>query len=151
MAHEHGKHTCYCPGCNYEIDVDAYTKCNTLTCPQCGERMRAKETGELRNTTASIIAAKEVLMPTSVKTLTSLPCSVCNFPILIPEDIQEGQQIKCPSCGAIHIAQNGITIPKTVFWSMITFAAGVLLGPAIWATTKGGSEWLAKKARERLA
>lgn len=48
MAHEHGPHTCYCPSCNYELQADEYVKCNTLACPNCGTRMRAKETGEFR-------------------------------------------------------------------------------------------------------
>lgn len=48
MAHEHGLHKCICPTCNYEVEVEAYTRCNTLSCSQCGTRMRAVETGELR-------------------------------------------------------------------------------------------------------
>jgi hypothetical protein len=48
MAHEHGPHECYCPLCNYEIEVEAYQKCNQLSCPLDGTRMRAVETGELR-------------------------------------------------------------------------------------------------------
>jgi transcription initiation factor IIE alpha subunit len=48
-SHEHGDHTCYCPSCGYEETVGENVKCNTLTCPQCGDRMRAKETGEYRS------------------------------------------------------------------------------------------------------
>jgi hypothetical protein len=48
MAHEHGPHSCYCPSCNYQTEVPEYVRCNTLTCPNCGARMRAVETGELR-------------------------------------------------------------------------------------------------------
>jgi hypothetical protein len=48
MAHEHGQHSCYCPACNYQTEVSEYIRCNTLTCPNCGARMRAVETGELR-------------------------------------------------------------------------------------------------------
>jgi hypothetical protein len=51
MAHEHGPHTCYCPNCNFEKEVDAYTRCNTVACPVCGTRMRAKDTGEYRVST----------------------------------------------------------------------------------------------------
>jgi len=47
-VHEHGSHICYCPSCNYEETVEEYQKCNQLYCPQCGDRMRAKETGEYR-------------------------------------------------------------------------------------------------------
>lgn len=46
----HGSHECYCPSCNYRQMVDAYSKCNTLTCPDCGDRLRATETGEYRRT-----------------------------------------------------------------------------------------------------
>jgi len=49
MAHEHGPHTCYCPTCGYEVTADTDLRCNTLTCPACGSRMRAKETGEFRD------------------------------------------------------------------------------------------------------
>jgi hypothetical protein len=48
MPHEHGPHTCYCPTCGFEEEVDAYTRCSSKSCPVCGSRMRAKETGEYR-------------------------------------------------------------------------------------------------------
>lgn len=49
MVHLHGEHICYCPSCGYEVTVDEYVKCNTLICCICGDRMRAKETGEFRS------------------------------------------------------------------------------------------------------
>jgi len=87
-------------------------------------------------------------MPTQVIT-DSIPCAVCHYPIQAPT--YEGQQIKCPYCGSINeaIAQ-GITIPTPVFVGLLSFGLGVLLGPALLATTKGGSEWLAKQARVHL-
>ena len=96
---------------------------------------------------------KEGIMPLSpsTETLNSLPCPVCKFPILIKEDTYEGQQIKCPSCGSINEAIAQVTIPTPVFVGIVFFGLGVLLGPSVWATTQGGSEWLARKARERLA
>lgn len=48
MAHEHGNHQCYCPSCSYIIELAENDKCNTHTCPVCGDRMRAFETGEYR-------------------------------------------------------------------------------------------------------
>jgi len=146
MAHEHGPHKCYCPNCNYEVEVDAYVKCNTLTCPQCGARMRAKETGEFRESVVTKVASS---ISTEIITK-SVPCAVCSYPI--PEPSYVGQQVKCLYCGSINeaITEDGVTIPTSVFVGLICFGAGVLLGPSFWATTKGGSEWLAKKATERL-
>ena len=54
MAHEHGAHECYCPQCGYTQTVDAYVKCNTIPCPNCGQQMRAVETGERRGVTGGI-------------------------------------------------------------------------------------------------
>jgi len=48
MSHEHGPHECYCPSCGYEEMVMENERCNTMTCPRCGDRMRATETGEYR-------------------------------------------------------------------------------------------------------
>jgi HK97 family phage prohead protease len=47
-AHPHGDHVCYCPECGAEITVGEDVKCNTQKCPECGVRMRAKDTGERR-------------------------------------------------------------------------------------------------------
>ena len=138
MAHEHGNHVCYCPICNYETEVGEYIKCNTLTCPSCGTRMRAKETGEYRlsgNKTVSVAQS-------------NVPCAVCSYPITLS---YVGEQVKCAYCGTINEAIAQVTIPTPVFASIISFAVGVLLGPALIASTKSGSEWLAKKARERLS
>jgi hypothetical protein len=144
MAHEHGPHICYCPNCSKEVEVAAWVPCNTQTCPLCGTRMRAKETGEYR------ISNVPATISTMVKTA-NIPCPVCGYPI--PAPLYVGEEVKCAWCNSISTAieQEGVTIPKTVFWSLLTFGLGVLLGPAIWATTQGGSEWLARKARERLA
>lgn len=93
----------------------------------------------------SVITTKE---PSA--TLNSIPCPVCKYPIQEPTRV--GQQVKCLYCGTISeaILQEGITIPTPVFVGIACFAAGVLLGPSVWATTKGGSEWLARKASERI-
>lgn len=52
-VHRHGTHSCYCPNpdCGYTETVEEYVKCNTRSCPQCGTRMRASETGEYREIT----------------------------------------------------------------------------------------------------
>jgi tRNA(Ile2) C34 agmatinyltransferase TiaS len=48
LIHPHSSHDCYCPDCGYTTTVEAGQKCNQLTCPDCGARLRAKETGEYR-------------------------------------------------------------------------------------------------------
>lgn len=94
---------------------------------------------------------KEVEMPSSTATLESLPCSACKFPILIQENIREGQQIKCPSCGSINeVISQGVTIPTPVFVGLITFGLGVLLGPALLATTEAGQRWMQRQISERI-
>jgi len=50
MPREHGPHECYCPSCGYTETAAEYVKCNTLICPECGDRLRATETGEYRGT-----------------------------------------------------------------------------------------------------
>lgn len=149
MAHEHGPHKCYCPNCNTEIEVGAYVKCNTQICPNCGTRMRARETGEFRSANAPSVTTRGRITATQVTT-DSIPCPVCKYPILAPTSV--GQQVKCAYCGTISeaIAQEGITIPTPVFVGIICFGLGVVLGPSIIASTQAGSEWLAKKARERI-
>jgi hypothetical protein len=150
MAHEHGPHICYCPSCNLEVEADASVQCNTLTCPECGTRMRAKETGEFRVSGNKMVAAGVVSgTPAKIKT-TSVPCPVCDYPIPAPS--YAGEQVRCAWCGSVSeaVAQEGVTIPTPVFTFFIGLGLGIVFGPAIWASTKGGSEWMAKKARERL-
>lgn len=88
-------------------------------------------------------------MPIAIRK-TDYSCTACGYPLQAPTEV--GQQIKCPYCAAISeaIAQEGVTIPTPVFVGLICFGLGVVLGPSVIASTKGGSEWLARKARERL-
>jgi uncharacterized protein (DUF983 family) len=46
--HRHEEHICYCPNCGKEIMVEEGVKCREQTCTVCGARMRARETGEYR-------------------------------------------------------------------------------------------------------
>lgn len=73
-------------------------------------------------------------------------CSECGYPI---QANFEGETTVCAYCGETLIAQ-GITIPTSLFVGVITFGLGVLLGPALIATTAGGREWLEKQAREAI-
>ena len=43
-----------------------------------------------------------------------------------------------------------VVIPTTLFVGVISFIAGAFIGPALWVSTKAGSEWLARKAKERI-
>lgn len=43
-----------------------------------------------------------------------------------------------------------VVIPTTLFVGVVSFIAGAFIGPALWVSTKAGSEWLAKKAKERI-
>jgi len=46
--HRHGEHLCICPECGWETSVEEGQKCNQLYCENCGDKMRAVETGEYR-------------------------------------------------------------------------------------------------------
>jgi hypothetical protein len=79
----------------------------------------------------------------------SIPCPVCKYPIPAPSYL--GEEVKCAWCGSINEAiSQGVTIPTSVLVGLFSFAAGVVLGPALLASTKSGSEWLAKQATKRL-
>jgi hypothetical protein len=43
-----------------------------------------------------------------------------------------------------------VVIPTTLFVGVVSFIAGAFIGPALWVSTKAGSEWLARKAKERI-
>lgn len=80
----------------------------------------------------------------ATKTLSA--CPVCGFPISAE---YAGQTVVCADCGTNLIAQDdeGVVIPKVLFWSLLSFGLGMFIGPALVATTKGGQEWLVKQAR----
>jgi hypothetical protein len=74
-------------------------------------------------------------------------CPVCKYPIQGPTHI--GEQVHCPSCSSDFIAQD-VSIPGWLVGSLIGLGIGIFLGPSILASTEAGSQWLAKKARERM-
>jgi hypothetical protein len=89
-------------------------------------------------------------MPPTV-TLASIPCPACRYPV--PEPTHVGEQVKCPYCHTVSeaILQQGITIPTPVFVGLITFAATLLFGPALLATTSAGQRWMEKQIRDHIA
>ena len=82
----------------------------------------------------------------AIKTISK--CASCGYPLAA--DV-EGQTVTCPMCGTVNEAiSQGVTIPTPVFVGFLAFGFGVLLGPALIATTAGGREWLEKQAREAI-
>ncbi len=70
-------------------------------------------------------------------------CSECGYPI---QANFEGETQVCAYCGDTLIAQ-GVTIPTPLFVGLVAFGLGMLLGPALIATTTEGRSWLEKQAR----
>lgn len=77
-------------------------------------------------------------------TRTISKCPVCGFPITAE---YEGQSTVCAYCGTNLIAENGVTIPTPVFVGILCFFGGMLIGPALIATTSEGRSWLERQAR----
>lgn len=145
MAHEHGPHICYCPNCGSEITADVDVRCNSLTCPQCGQPMRAKETGEYRQ---ARLSASPTIARTNITT-DNIPCPVCGYPV--PDPRYVGERVRCAFCGAIsETISQGVTIPSWLLTLGIGLVVGTFFGPTILASTDAGSRYLAKKARERI-
>lgn len=76
-------------------------------------------------------------------------CPTCGFPI--NADF-EGQTKVCAYCGAKleAVVSQGVTIPTPLFVGVVAFLIGVVVGPALIASTEGGSRWLAEQARARI-
>ena len=70
-------------------------------------------------------------------------CPTCGYPV---QAEVEGQTTVCAYCGE-HLITQGVTIPTTLFWSILTFGLGVLIGPALIASSDEGKKWLEKQAR----
>lgn len=146
MSRQHGPHTCYCPSCGSQVTADVNVRCNTLVCPDCGQPMRALETGEYRARRTQTGIASRISASVSTE---NIQCPVCGYPIPEPEYL--GAQVRCAYCGQISESiSEGVTIPTWLLWLGIGLTAGTFLGPSILASTEAGSQWMAKKARERI-
>jgi hypothetical protein len=64
------------------------------------------------------------------------------------EVVRNYQQSQDEGVGGPAITQ--VVIPTTLFVGVVSFIAGAFIGPALWVSTKAGSEWLARKAKERI-
>jgi len=81
-------------------------------------------------------------------TKTISKCASCGYPLATEF---EGQTVTCPMCSTVNEAiSQGITISTPVFVGVLAFLGGVLIGPALIASTAGGREWLEKQAREAI-
>ena len=72
-------------------------------------------------------------------------CPVCGYPVGVSF---EGESAVCAYCGeSLEAIAQGVTIPTPIFTALIAFGAGILFGPAIIASTRGGSRWLEEQAK----
>ena len=77
-------------------------------------------------------------------------CPECGFPISAE---YEGQNAVCANCQAelTAIKQEGVTIPTPLFAGLLGFGLGVLLGPALIASTDEGRKWLERQGRAAIS
>lgn len=61
--------------------------------------------------------------------------------------VREAEQVMRDYQG---ISGDGVTIPTWLFFTGAGLLTGIILGPAIMATTAGGSAYLARLASERM-
>lgn len=69
-------------------------------------------------------------------------CPICGYPI---QAHVVGETTACSYCGE-HLISQGVTIPTSIFVGALFFGLGMLLGPALVATTDSGKRWLVKQA-----
>ena len=82
-------------------------------------------------------------------TKTISKCPICGYPV---QAEYEGQSVVCAYCGEKleAVITQGITIPTPLFIGVLAFLGGMLIGPAIIASTSEGRAWLEKQAREAI-
>ena len=66
--------------------------------------------------------------------------------INLPSAVREAEQV----LRNVQGISEGVTIPTWLFAGGAGILMGVILGPAILASTAGGSEYLARAARKRI-
>ena len=81
--------------------------------------------------------------------MTGLPaiefCPTCSYPV----EAYEGEITNCGRCGEKLIAEriSAVSIPTPLVIGVLSFLAGVVLGPSFIASTGRGQAWLQKQAR----
>jgi DNA-directed RNA polymerase subunit RPC12/RpoP len=73
-------------------------------------------------------------------------CPICKYPI---GSVSAGQEVRCPYCSSTLIAQE-VSIPSWLLAGAVGLGFGIIFGPSILAATESGSQWLARKSRERI-
>ena len=72
-------------------------------------------------------------------------CASCGYPLTAA---YSGQIETCPMCATVNEAvSQGVTIPTPLFIGILAFLGGMLIGPAIIASTSEGKAWLERQAR----
>ena len=83
-------------------------------------------------------------------------CSACGYPLRAK---YIGEVVTCPMCTASNEAvpqtvtgsiSQHVSIPTPVLIGVLSFFAGVILGPSLIASTSEGRTWLEKQAREAI-
>lgn len=67
--------------------------------------------------------------------MTQVKCVSCGFPIAASD--REGERVSCPSCGTSGILKriSAVTIPDPLFFGVMGFTIGLVLGPAFLKAT----------------
>lgn len=65
-----------------------------------------------------------------------------------------GEKVICSNCQT-HLVMTDIgqdiSVPAPIIVGLLGFVLGVIVGPALLATSDEGSKWLARQARAKLA
>lgn len=76
-------------------------------------------------------------------------CPVCGFPTSVEH---EGQVKVCANCGtSMRAITQEIAIPAPLFTFGIGLVLGIIVGPALIASTTEGSKWLERQVKESMA
>lgn len=72
-------------------------------------------------------------------------CS-CGYPLTAQYN---GQKVSCPYCHSVNEAtiSQGINVPTWLMAGGIGLLIGIILGPALLASTEEGSRWLGRRVR----
>ncbi len=77
-------------------------------------------------------------------------CSSCGYPIAAG---YTGEIVSCPMCGIVNkatISDGTVAIPTSLLVGVLSFLGGMVLGPAVLASTKAGSDYLERQVRQHI-